>query len=116
MNWVRNLQKWQTEKFDSPEEFFKSLKIDFFKNRIFVLTPKGDVEDLPEGATPIDFAYAIHTDLGHSMNGAKINGKIVPLNRKLKNGDVVDIIKSKNMKPSNDWLRIVKTTEAKKKM
>ncbi|OGN01527.1 MAG: hypothetical protein A3B91_00120 [Candidatus Yanofskybacteria bacterium RIFCSPHIGHO2_02_FULL_41_29] len=112
--WVNQLKEFLQDM--KPREGITKLKIDFFKNRIFAFTPKGDVKDLPEGATPIDFAYAIHTDLGHSMNGAKINGKIVPLNRKLKNGDVVDIIKSKNMKPSNDWLRIVKTTEAKKKI
>ncbi|MDP3697506.1 MAG: RelA/SpoT family protein [Candidatus Taylorbacteria bacterium] len=112
--WVAQLKQFLEEM--KPRESLTNLKIDFFKNRIFVFTPKGDVKDLPEGATPIDFAYAIHTDLGHSLKGAKVNGKIVPLNHKLKNGDVVEIIKGKVMKPSFDWLKIAKTTEARKKI
>ena len=112
--WVNQLKQFLQEM--KPRDSITNLKIDFFKNRIFAFTPKGDVKDLPEGATPIDFAYAIHTDLGHSMNGAKVNGKIVQLNYKLKNGDVVDIIKTKFLKPSPDWIRIVKTTDAKKKI
>ncbi|MEK7121667.1 MAG: TGS domain-containing protein, partial [Patescibacteria group bacterium] len=83
---------------------------------IFAFTPKGEVKDLPDGATPIDFSYAIHTELGHMTRGAKINGKMVPLHYELKNGDVVEIIKGKNKKPSFDWLKIVKTAEAKKKI
>ena len=79
-----------------------------------MFTPKGDVKDLPEGATPIDFAYAIHTDIGHATKGAKINGKIVSLNYKLKNSDVVEIMKGKEKKPSFDWLKIIKTTMARK--
>jgi len=112
--WVNQLKQFLQEM--KPRDSITNLKIDFFKNRIFAFTPKGDVKDLPEGATPIDFAYAIHTDLGHSMNGAKVNGKIVQLNYKLKNGDVVDIIKTKFLKPSPDWIRIVKTIDAKKKI
>ena len=112
--WVSQLKQFLEEM--KPKDSLTNLKIDFFKNRIFVFTPRGDVKDLPEGATPIDFSYAIHTGLGHATKGAKINGKIVPLNHKLKNGDVVDIIKGKVMKPSTDWLRIVKTTEARKKI
>ena len=112
--WVAQLKQFLQEM--KPQEGLANLKIDFFKNRIFAFTPKGDVKDLPEGATPIDFAYAIHTDLGHATKGAKINGKIVPLNHKLSNGDVIDIIKGKTMKPSFDWLKVVKTNEAKKKI
>ncbi|OGZ33510.1 MAG: hypothetical protein A3I88_01325 [Candidatus Portnoybacteria bacterium RIFCSPLOWO2_12_FULL_39_9] len=116
LNWVRNLQKWQTEKFDSPEEFFKSLKIDFFKNRIFIFTPKGEVIDLPEGATPIDFAYSVHTEIGHHCGGAKIDGKLSSLAQPLQNGQIVEIIPQKNKKPSRDWLRFVKTGLAKKEI
>jgi guanosine-3',5'-bis(diphosphate) 3'-pyrophosphohydrolase len=112
--WVDQLKQFIKEM--KPQEGLTNLKIDFFKNRIFAFTPKGDVKDLPEGSTPIDFAYAIHTELGHSLKGAKINGKMVPLNHKLNNGDVIEVIKGKVIKPSSDWLRIVKTTEAKKKI
>lgn len=112
--WVSQLKQFLQEM--KPQEGIEKLKIDFFKNRIFVFTPKGDVKDLPEGSNPIDFAYAIHTDLGHTLKGAKINGKIAQLNHKLANGDVVEIIKGKILKPSSDWLRTVKTTEAKKKI
>lgn len=112
--WISELKQFLQEM--SPRDSLTNLKIDFFKNRIFAFTPKGDVKDMPEGATPIDFAYAIHTDLGHSLKGAKANGKIVPLSYTLKNGDVIDIIKGKLMKPSFDWLKIAKTTEARKKI
>ena len=112
--WISQLKEFLQDM--KPKEGLTNLKIDFFKNRIFAFTPKGDVKDLPEGATPIDFAYTIHTDLGHALKGAKINGKIVPLNHKLVNGDVVDIIKGKIQKPSFDWLKMVKTNEAKKKI
>src|SRR3989344_2541380 len=110
--WVNQLKEFLQDM--KPREGITKLKIDFFKNRIFAFTPNGDVKDLPEGATPIDFAYAINTDLGHTTKGAKVNGKIVPLGYKLKNGDVVDIIKGKEKKPSFDWLKIVKTAMARK--
>ncbi|MDO8496483.1 MAG: RelA/SpoT family protein [bacterium] len=112
--WVNQLKQFLQEM--RPSEGLTNLKIDFFKNRIFAFTPKGDVKDLPEGATPVDFAYAIHTDLGHSIKGAKANGKIIPLSYKLKNGDVVEIIKGKVAKPSFDWLKTIKTAEARKKI
>jgi len=115
LEWVNQLRDWQKE-FRRPEEFLESLKIDFFKNRIFVLTPKGDVIDLPEGATPVDFAYQVHTDIGNQAAGAKINGKMVPLDHGLHNGDVVDIIRQKNKKPNRDWLGFVKTAGARKKI
>ncbi|KKU85725.1 MAG: hypothetical protein A2746_02040 [Candidatus Yanofskybacteria bacterium RIFCSPHIGHO2_01_FULL_44_22] len=114
IQWVTQLKNFLKE-IKTGEEF-SNLKIDFFKNRIFVFTPKGEVKDLPEGATPVDFAYAIHTDLGHAILGAKANNKMVPLHYELRNGDMVEILKGKNPKPSFDWLKIVKTAEARKKI
>ncbi|MDO8600277.1 MAG: RelA/SpoT family protein, partial [bacterium] len=102
MRWVEQLQEWQ-KNFENPDEFLESVKIDFFKNRIFVLTPKGEVFDLPEGSTPIDFAYQVHTAVGDAAAGAKVNSKIVPLDYELKNGDVVEIMTQKGKKPSQDW-------------
>lgn len=112
--WITQLKQFLQEM--KPQEGLTNLKIDFFKNRIFVFTPNGDVKDMPDGATPIDFAYAIHTDLGHSIKGAKVNNRMVALDYRLNNGDVVEIIKGKILKPSFDWLKIVRTTEAKKKI
>ena len=112
IEWVSQLKKFLEEQ--KIGDGLSNLKIDFFKNRIFAFTPKGDVKDLPEGATPIDFAYEIHTDLGHATKGAKINGKIVALDYELRNGDVVEIMKGKEKRPSFDWLKIVKTAMAKK--
>ena len=114
VQWVNQLKNFLKEA--TPGEGLTNLKIDFFKHRIFALTPKGEVKDLPDGATPVDFAYAIHTDLGHMTRGARINGKIVSIHYELKNGDVVEIIKGKNKKPSFDWLKFVKTAEARKKI
>lgn len=116
IEWVSQLKKFleDAKTVESSYDGLVNLKIDFFKNRIFAFTPKGDVKDLPEGATPIDFAYAIHTDLGHVTKGAKVNSKLVSLNHELKNGDVVEIIKGKDKKPSFDWLKIVKTAFARK--
>lgn len=110
--WIEQLREWQ-KAVRGSDEFFESLKIDFFKDRIFVLTPKGDVLDLPEGATPIDFAYNVHTTVGHECTGAKINGKIAPLDAKLESGDLVEILTQKGKKPSNDWFNIAKTNLAK---
>ncbi len=112
--WIAQLKKWVENSDD--EEFYKSLRTNFFSDRIFVFTPQGDVKELPEGSTPLDFAYAVHTDLGHATKGAKVNGKLVPLGYKLKNGEIVEIIKTKNPKPSADWLRIIRSGEAKKKI
>jgi GTP pyrophosphokinase len=112
LQWVNQLKNWQNE-FSNPEEFLESLKIDFFKDRIFVITPKGEVVDLPAGSTPIDFAYQIHSDIGNSCSGAKVNGKIVPLDFRLHSGDIVEINIQKNKKPSESWLDFVKTTNAK---
>jgi GTP pyrophosphokinase len=110
--WVQQLKNWQ-EEVSKSKEFLEGLKIDFFKNRIFVFTPKGDVIDLPEGATPVDFAYAVHTDVGNQCAAAKINGKMSSLSLSLKNGDVVEIITDKNKKPSRDWLEFIKTSFAR---
>jgi len=113
--WIEQLKEWQ-KAVRGSDEFFESLKIDFFKDRIFVLTPKGDAIDLPEGATPVDFAYAIHSDIGHQCAGAKINGKITPISIELQSGDVVEILTQKNKKPSENWLSFVKTHLAKEKI
>jgi len=116
LTWVKQLQEWQKGQFSSPQEFIKSLKIDFLKDRIFVFTPKGDIIDLPEGATPVDFAYEIHSDVGDQCTGAKVDGKMTSLSELLQNGQVVEITIQKNKKPSRDWLRFVKTSQAKSKI
>ncbi|MDO8591140.1 MAG: RelA/SpoT family protein [bacterium] len=110
--WIEQLREWQ-HAVRGTDEFFESLKIDFFKDRIFVLTPKGDVLDLPEGATPVDFAYQVHTTIGHECAGAKVNGKIASLDAKLESGDLVEIMTQKGKRPSSDWLNFVKTNLAK---
>jgi len=112
LRWIKQLRDWQKETESAPEEFFQSLKIDFFKDRIFVFTPMGDVIDLPEGATPLDFAFHIHSDVGQHCQGAKVDGKMVALNTALHNGQVVEIITQKNARPSRDWLKIAKTNQA----
>jgi len=116
LKWIQQLQEWQKDTKVIPEEFFQSLKIDFFKDRIFVFTPRGDVIDLPEGATPLDFAYHIHSDIGQHCQGAKVDGKMVALSTPLQNGQVVEIITQKNARPSQDWLKIVKTNQALNKI
>jgi len=108
LGWIQQLRAWQKE-FTNPEEFVDSLKIDFFKDRIFVITPRGKVVDLPVGATPVDFAYQIHSEVGNHATGARVNGEIVPLDRQLQSGDVVEILTQKNKKPSESWLKFVKT-------
>ncbi len=110
--WVRQLHNWQKE-FADQNEFIQSLKIDFFKDRILALTPKGDVLDLPVGTTPVDFAYQVHTEIGNSCAGAKVNGKIASLDHQLRSGDMVEILTQKNKKPSEDWLKFVKTSAAR---
>ncbi len=110
--WVEQLRKWQ-KSFANQEGFIESLKVDFFKDRIFVITPHNDVIDLPVGATPVDFAYRIHSDIGDSCVGAKVNGKIAPLDFKLHSGDVVEIMTQKGKKPSRDWLRFIATSLAR---
>lgn len=116
LSWLRQLLEWQQELRD-PREFMEALTLDVFSDEVFVFTPKGDVIDLPAGSIPIDFAYRIHTDVGHRCVGAKVNGKIVPLEYKLINGDIVEIITSKqNNGPSRDWLNIVGSSETRNKI
>ena len=113
--WVQQLKNWQKD-FSESEEFLQSLKFNFFKDRIFTITPKGEVIDLPAGATPIDFAYAIHSDIGDRCIGAKVNNKIMPLDYQLQSGDLVEILTQKSKKPSESWLNFVKTSQARKKI
>ena len=116
LSWLRQLLEWQKELLDD-QEFLDSIRSDLFEREIYVFTPKGDIIALPQGSTPLDFAYAIHTEVGHRCRGAKVNGKIVPLNYVLQNGDIVEIITSKEEgKPSRDWLNIVRTSQAKNKI
>ncbi|OGI27109.1 MAG: hypothetical protein A2359_02495 [Candidatus Moranbacteria bacterium RIFOXYB1_FULL_43_19] len=115
--WVKQLREWQKDLGTDNLEFVQGLKIDFFQNHIFAFTPKGDIIDLPEDATPIDFAYAVHTEIGNRMIGAKVDGKLVSLDSKIRNGQVVEILTSKDAKtPNQDWLRIAKTSNAKSKI
>jgi len=113
--WLRQMLEWQTELKD-PREFMEALKIDLFEEEVFVFTPKGDVVSLRRGSTPIDFAYAIHTEVGHHCVGAKVNGSIVPLGYELQMGDRVDVLTNKNSGPSRDWLNVVKTSSARSKI
>jgi len=116
LSWVKQLVEWQKELTDS-EEFLRAVKFDALRHRNFVFSPQGDVYDLPAGATPVDFAYAVHTELGRYISGAKVDGKIAPLDYKLRSGQVVEILKSKNPKgPNSDWLEFVVTTEARREI
>lgn len=112
VDWIKNLEKLKQES-NSDEEFLESLKLDLFQNRIFVLTPRGDAIDLPDGATPVDFAYHIHSSIGNRCYQAKVNGKISTLDHKLENGDVVEIITKKIEDPQAGWLRFVRTSIAR---
>jgi GTP diphosphokinase / guanosine-3',5'-bis(diphosphate) 3'-diphosphatase len=114
--WVRQLIEWQREVSDATE-FVEGLKLDLFQDQVFVFTPKGDVKDLPAGAGPLDFAYRIHTDVGHRTIGAKVNNRLVPLDYRLRNGDIVEIITTKAAHgPSRDWLGLVRTNQAREKI
>ncbi|NLL04453.1 MAG: bifunctional (p)ppGpp synthetase/guanosine-3',5'-bis(diphosphate) 3'-pyrophosphohydrolase [Clostridiaceae bacterium] len=116
LTWLRQLLDWQTDTRD-PNEFLETLRVDLFTDEVFVFTPKGDVFSLAVNSTPIDFAYLIHSAIGNKMVGAKVNGKIVPIDYKLKNGDIVEILTSSNVHgPSRDWLNIVKTSQARNKI
>ncbi len=111
-DWLNQLMEWQKE-LEDPREFLESVRMDLFPNEVYVLTPNGEIKEFPSGATPIDFAYAIHTEVGHHCAGAKVNGRMVPLKYQLQNGDVVEIITSKHHVPSRDWLKIAKTSRAR---
>lgn len=116
LDWLRQLLEWQKDLKD-PKEFIDTLKIDFFDDEVFVFTPNGDVVDLPEGSTPVDFAYRVHTGVGNTCVGAKVDSRIVPLNYKLKNGNIVEVITQKSSSgPSRDWLKFVKSPRAKQKI
>ncbi|MDO8521654.1 MAG: RelA/SpoT family protein [bacterium] len=117
LQWLEGLLRWQKDAQEHPEQFLKHLKMDFFEDRIFVFSPLGDVVDLPEGATPVDFAYAIHTDLGNSCVGVTVNDKHTNLSHKLKSGDVVEVVTDRHRKsPSEDWLKFIKTNVARHKI
>ncbi|MFN8792105.1 MAG: RelA/SpoT family protein [Bdellovibrionales bacterium] len=113
--WLRELVQWH-QNVRNPEEFLDTVKTDLFESEIYVFTPNGDVREFPEGATPVDFAYSIHSDLGNSCVGARINGKMVPLKYRMQNGDTVEVITSKTQTPSKDWLKFVVTSKAKSKI
>jgi len=110
--WLRQLMESQKEMKD-PKEFLDTVRFDLFPDEVYVFTPKGDVKALPEGSTPIDFAYAVHTDVGHHCVGAKVNGKLVPLRYTLRQGDIVEVVASPTQHPSRDWLKIVKSSRSK---
>ena len=114
-NWLRELVAWH-QQVRTPEEFLDTVKTDLFETEIYVFTPNGDVKELPEGSTPVDFAFAVHTELGNQCVGARINGKMVPLKHKLSNGDTVEVMTSKTQMPSKDWLKFVVTNKAKSKI
>src|SRR5919204_495452 len=113
--WMRQLLEYQQEVRD-PQEFIQHLKVELYPEEVYTFTPKGLVKALPRGATPVDFAYAIHTDVGHQCVGARVNGKMVPLRTRLKNGDIVEIITQAGHKPSRDWLNFVTTSRARNKI
>jgi len=116
LGWLRQLLEWQGDLRDA-REFLETLKIDLFADEVFVFTPKGQVHNLPAGATPVDFAYRIHTDIGHHCVGARVNGRIMPLDHKLENGDIVEILTSKSSQgPSLDWLQFVQTSTARSRI
>jgi GTP pyrophosphokinase len=120
LSWLRQLLEWQRE-MSADDEFVESVKAEFFQDQVFVYTPKGEVKDLPMGSTPIDFAFRIHTDVGYHCIGARVNGRLVPLNHQLQNGDVVEIMTSKSSRgPSRDWLNPnlghLKTSQAREKV
>jgi GTP diphosphokinase / guanosine-3',5'-bis(diphosphate) 3'-diphosphatase len=113
--WLRQLLEWQQEVRD-PQEFLQNLKIDLYPEEVYIFTPKGEVKALPRDATPVDFAYAIHTDVGHQCVGARVNGKMVPLRTRLRNGDIVEIVTTPGHKPSRDWLNFATTSRARNKI
>jgi GTP diphosphokinase / guanosine-3',5'-bis(diphosphate) 3'-diphosphatase len=119
INWLRNMMEWRSD-VDDATEFVESMRSDVFQDRVYIFTPRGDIIDMPAGSTPIDFAYHVHTDIGHRCRGARVNGKLVPLYHELKTGDQVEILTAKRGGPSRDWLNsnlgLVKTQRAKSKI
>jgi GTP pyrophosphokinase len=115
LNWIRQLVEWQKEMTD-PNEFLSSLKMDLYPDEVYTFTPKGKVVVVPAGGTPVDFAYTVHTEVGHTCVGAKVNSRMVPLRTKLRTGDIVEIVTQKDHKPSRDWLTFVKSPRARNKI
>ncbi|SFM75290.1 GTP pyrophosphokinase [Thermodesulforhabdus norvegica] len=113
--WLRQILEWK-DRLRDPGEVFRSISLDLFPDEVYVFTPQGDIKVLPKGSTPVDFAYLIHTEVGHRCIGARVNGKIVPLKYELQSGDTVEIITSKNQRPSKDWLQFVKTSKARNRI
>ncbi|WP_027177448.1 RelA/SpoT family protein [Maridesulfovibrio hydrothermalis] len=111
-SWLRQIMDWQRE-LEDPREFMASLRFDLFNEEVYVFTPAGEIIELPDGATPVDFAYSIHTEVGNHCTGAKVNGRLVPLTTTLKNGDTIEVFTDKKRKPSRDWLKFVKTAKAR---
>jgi guanosine-3',5'-bis(diphosphate) 3'-pyrophosphohydrolase len=114
-HWLRQLLEWQQDVRD-PKEFLQNLRIELYPEEVYIFTPKGEVKSLPRGATPVDFAYFVHTDVGHRCVGARVNGRMVPLRTPLENGDIVEILTQPNHKPSRDWLSFVTTSRARNKV
>jgi len=114
-HWLRRLLEWQQEVRD-PQEFMQNLRIELYPEEVYIFTPKGEVKSLPRGATPVDFAYFVHTDIGHQCVGARVNGRMVPLRTRLTNGDIVEILTQTGHTPSRDWLNFVTTSRARNKI
>jgi GTP diphosphokinase / guanosine-3',5'-bis(diphosphate) 3'-diphosphatase len=115
LRWLRHLLEWHKEVSDN-RDFMNAVRVELYPEEVYAFTPKGDIKEFPRGATPLDFAYSIHTDIGHRCVGARVNGKLVTLNYKLKNGDIVEILTQTNHSPSRDWLATVKTSRARNKI
>jgi GTP diphosphokinase / guanosine-3',5'-bis(diphosphate) 3'-diphosphatase len=115
VNWLRQMMEWQQD-LDDPREFFENVRVDLYPDEVYVFTPKGEVKEFPKGATPLDFAYSIHTEVGHRCTGARVNNKMVPLKYQLNTGDTVEIVTSVHQRPSKDWLKYVKTGRARTKI
>jgi len=115
VNWLRQMMEWHKD-LDDPREFFDNVRVDLYPDEVYVFTPKGDVKEFPKGATPLDFAYSIHTEVGHRCVGARVNGKMVPLKYELQTGDAVEIMTSVHQRPSKDWLKFVKSGRARTKI
>ena len=115
LSWLRQLVEWQRDISD-PDEFLTTLKVDLYPEEVYTFTPKGKVVSLPRDSTPIDFAYAVHTEVGHACVGARVNGRMVPIRHKLRSGDIVEIVTQTGHKPSRDWLSLVKSTRARQKI
>ncbi|MDQ7782461.1 MAG: bifunctional (p)ppGpp synthetase/guanosine-3',5'-bis(diphosphate) 3'-pyrophosphohydrolase [Desulfomonilaceae bacterium] len=114
-NWLRQVMEWQQD-LEDPREFFENVRVDLYPDEVYVFTPKGEVKEFPKGSTPLDFAYSIHSEVGHRCVGARVNGKLVPLKYELQNGDTIEVMTSVHQKPSKDWLKIVKTGRARTKI